>query len=309
MNKKYSFSIIIPAYNASDYLAETLDSALNQTFSDFEILVIDDGSTDNTVEVVNRYQKLDPRVKLISQENQGVSQARNTGIQAARGQYLAFLDSDDIWFPDNLEFHLNHFQTDSKLGISFARVEFINPDGSPTGQSSSLRLKNISPYHLYMENLLCTPSNSVIRKEVFVEIGGFNKALSGYADIELFLRVSHAGWDVKGINQVLVGYRTSTGGMSAQLQKMEEEWYIFNEIVSQYAPDLVSLHHSEAKAYLFRYLARRSLRLRLPPSVGIGFINRSLSSDWRIILKEPRRSLSTLLLAYARYSYSFISFS
>lgn len=298
---KPKVSVVIPAYNASQDLPETLKSVLQQTFTDFEILIVDDGSTDSTVDVARRYVESDSRVRLISQPNQGVSVARNTGLQESIGEFVALLDADDLWFPNKLAAHVQHMGRDPSLGMSFARVEFMNADGGLTGQYSNLRLRNIMPRHLYEENLICTPSNAVIRRATLEQAGVFDKSLSGYADIELFLRISCCGWKVEVMNDVLVRYRTSASGMSAQLSKMEEEWYRFSNQVNGYAPALVAENYSEAKAMLLRYLARRSLRLQLPPNVGMGFINRSLRSDWKIVLRDPRRTFLTIAATYGRY--------
>lgn len=104
-------SIITPAYNASGYITETIDSIKNQTYEDWELIVIDDCSTDNTVEVVNQYQLQDKRIRLIRAEiNGGVATARNLGLQVAKGDYIAFLDSDDLWKPEKLEKQLAFMQ-------------------------------------------------------------------------------------------------------------------------------------------------------------------------------------------------------
>jgi len=302
---KAHVSVIVPVYNGSQDLRETIESVLQQTFTDFELLVVDDGSTDSTADVIRGYAERDSRVRLVSQPNQGVAAARNTGIQESRGEIIAFLDHDDLWLPDKLMNHIQHLALDSSLGISFATIELMNSDGSLTGQYSNLRLKNITAKHLYAENLICTPSNAVIRRAALEQAGGFDASLSGFADIELFLRISCYGWKVEGLNQVLVYYRTNPGGLSAQLHKMEEEWYHFSRQVNSYAPTLVSQHYSHAKAILLRYLARRSLRLRLAPHVGIDFIHRALFSDWKMLLKEPRRTLLTTSAIYGQYLLSF----
>jgi glycosyltransferase involved in cell wall biosynthesis len=298
---KPKVSVVIPAYNAASDLAATIESVLQQTFVDFELLIVNDGSTDDTEKLVRQYTARDERIKLISQHNQGVATARNRGIQESSGDYIAFLDSDDLWMPNKLATHVQHLNSSPALGLSFARVEFMKDDGSLTGQCSNLRLRNIRSEHLYRENLICTPSNAVIRRSVLEQVGGFNKCLSGYADIELFLRISCYGWKIEGLNQVLVYYRISTSGMSAQLQSMEEEWYLFSDQVRGYAPELVGQHYSQAKAILLRYLARRALRLNLNSEVALGFINRALHSDWKITLMEPRRTLLTISAIYGQY--------
>lgn len=300
-------TVVIPAYNASGYLEETIESVLQQSFTDFELLVIDDGSTDDTTGIVHRYSQKDSRVRLFSQINQGVSVARNTGIHQAKGKFIAFLDSDDLWLPNKLAVHVQHLSTHPKLGMSFGRVEFMSFDGKPTGQLSNPRLSNITPKHLYEENPAITPSNAVIRRDVLDQIGGFDRELSGYADAELFLRVSCYGWQVEGIDQILVYYRTSVSGMSSQLDSMEEDWNCFTKKIQAYAPDLVEQHYNRARGMLLRYLARRALRLGLASKVGVSFMNRALRSDWMLMFREPRRTMLTMLAVYGKHITSGFS--
>ncbi len=300
-------SIVIPAYNASQYLAETIESVLDQTFTDFELLVVNDGSTDNTAEIVSNYNHQDNRVKLLSQKNQGVSIARNTGIQRAKGEYIAFLDSDDKWLPNKLALHVEHFQKNPNLGISFGRVEFISSDGKSTNSFSSSRLFKIAPEHLYYENLIVTPSNVVIRRNIFDSVGGFDSNLSGTEDAELFFRIIYKGWKVEGIDKVLVCYRTNQAGISSNLDRMEEDWNKFNHKIQTYAPRFVNQHYKQAKAFFLRYLARRTVRNQISPQLGIDFINRALKSDWKIIFREPRRTMLTTIAVYYRYLITIFS--
>lgn len=298
---KPSVTVVIPAYNASSFIEETIASVLSQTFTNFEVLVVDDGSTDDTAAIIDRISQQDKRVQLISQSNQGVSVARNHGLQAAQGELIAFLDSDDLWLPNKLEVHVRHFAKNSRLGMSYGIVGFMDADGKPTAQQSNPRLIGLTPEYLYSENPAVTPSNAVIRKEALLQVGGFDKTLSGCADAELFLRLAYNGWQVEGLNHVLIWYRTSTGGMSAQLEQMEADWHRLTQKVKTYAPELVEQNHNQALAMLLRYLARRSLRLSLEPQWGIRYMHRALSLDWLLIFKEPRRTILTLLAVYAKY--------
>ncbi|MEB3178365.1 MAG: glycosyltransferase family A protein [Nostocaceae cyanobacterium] len=301
-------TIIMPAYNAAPYLAESIESVLAQTFQDFELLIIDDGSQDNTAEIARQYCEKDYRVKLFSQPNQGVSNTRNKGIKMAKGEYIAFFDADDLWMPEKLAAHIEHFKSSSELGLSFARVEFMTFDGKPTGQFSNSRLKNIQPEYLYYENLVITPSNAVIRSRVFEEVEGFDKNLSGTEDADLFLRVKCQGWNVEGINRVLVRYRTSLAGVSSNLDRMEEDWNRFSNKVKLYAPELFQQHYNRAEAVFLRYLARRAFRLRLTPQIGVDFINRALRADWQLILREPKRTLLTMLAVYGSQILNFFRY-
>jgi glycosyltransferase involved in cell wall biosynthesis len=294
-------TVIIPAYNAEKYMSQTLKTVLSQTYTDFELLVIDDGSSDRTAEIVA--DCADPRVRLITQVNQGVSAARNTGIANATGEFVAFLDADDLWVSHKLETHIRHLRTNPKLGMSFSRVEYLTPDGQPTGAISNLRLHNIKIQHLYYENLACTPSNVVVRRVVLAKTGGFDGGLSGFEDMEFSVRVIFWGWQVEGLKERLSFYRAHPFGISGQLYQMEKEWHLFNGKVKTYAPEMAERHRFRAHAMALRYLARQSIRLRLSPDVGVEFMNRSLLIDWTLIVRQPRRTLLTLLTVYGRYLF------
>jgi glycosyltransferase involved in cell wall biosynthesis len=121
-------SVIIPAYNAMAFLPETLESVLNQTFTDFEVLIINDGSPDDIVEWASEIK--DSRVKLISQENQGISGARNTGMWSSQGEYLAFLDADDIWEAKKLEKQVEYLEKHPDVGLVSSWISNVDRNGN-----------------------------------------------------------------------------------------------------------------------------------------------------------------------------------
>jgi cellulose synthase/poly-beta-1,6-N-acetylglucosamine synthase-like glycosyltransferase len=292
-------SVVIPAYNAAQFLPATITSVQQQSFSDWELLIINDGSTDDTVAVIRQYQEIDHRIHLINQINQGVSTTRNLGVANSKGKFIAFLDADDQWLPNKLEQHLKHFQSHPRLGVSFSQVEILTPTGEPTGQVSSSRLTNLKPEHLLSENPTTTTSNWVVRKEVFAQVGGFCPDMSYSEDLELLLRVMCTGdWEIAGINQVLTRYRTSSAGLSSHLYRMEAGWNQLVENAKIYAPQLVEDHFSLAQALHLRYLARRAFRLHLPAEVGVDFMTRALVSDWRLLFHQSHRTLLTLAAVF-----------
>lgn len=295
-----AITVVIPAYNAAQYLPEAIESVLSQTFADFEAFIIDDGSTDNTAEVARLYVERDSRFKYFSQANQGVSASRNQGIKLAKAELIAFLDADDQWLPNKLETHVKHFDSSPDLGISFGQVEFMLSTGQPTGVTSRSRLSKIEPKHLYYENLIVNPSNAVIRRKALEQVGYFNQDLITMEDLELFLRIICSGWKVEGIDQVLTRYRTTQTGLSSNLYRLEQDWQRVSEVAQSYAPELVQEHYQCAKAYFLRYLARRTLRLGGSAKVGLGFMMRSLQTDWTLLLQEPRRTLLTWLVLFSR---------
>jgi glycosyltransferase involved in cell wall biosynthesis len=288
-------SIIIPAYNADRFIAATLDAVLAQTFTAFEVIVVNDGSTDRTPAIVEQYMQQDDRIQLINQSNQGVGPSRQRGKAVTQGEFIAYLDADDLWLPDNLAAHMRHFAGNPSLGISFARVEFMQCDGTLTGCYSSSRLRDIEPVHLFYENLLITPSNAIIRRSVFEQVGEFDCDLPGAEDQEFFLRTCYFGWPVEGLDAVLVRYRSTPGGISSQFESMEAGWLGLRERVNAYAPAMVAKDGPKSHAYFLRYIARRALRVSTSRTIGLRFMLRALQSDWTILLQEPRRTGLTLL--------------
>jgi glycosyltransferase involved in cell wall biosynthesis len=300
-----TLSVVIPAYNAAQFLPAAISSVQSQTFTDWELLIIDDGSTDRTAEVVQTFQDRDGRIQLIRQTNQGVSAARTHGVEQSQGDLIAFLDADDWWLPHKLATHLARFAADPRLGISFDRVEFLTQAGEPTGQVSSARLRGLTPKHFLSENPTTTTSSWVLRRRVWQQVGGFCLQMSYSEDLEWLLRVACTqDWRIEGIEQVLTRYRTSNGGLSADLYRMEAGWNVLIDRAKTYAPELVRQEFALAQAIHLRYLARRAFRLKLPSKIGVDFMNRALRSDRRLLVSQPRRTLPTIAAVYGHHLLS-----
>jgi glycosyltransferase involved in cell wall biosynthesis len=299
MSHSVLISVIIPAYNTERYLGETLESLLAQTYPHFEVMIVNDGSTDRTLEIAHQYAVKDPRIHVVSQLNQGISLTRNRGIEETTGELIAFLDADDRWVPEKLATHALHFATMPQLGMSFAKVAYISANGSNTGQKSNSKLTNFCHQDFYLENHAITPSNVVIRRSVLKSVGAFNPEFSnGLEDQELFVRLLCFGITVEGLETILTDYRIREESMSANLNKMTQAWQQFNNCVEAYAPDLVQSYSDRAQAYFLRYLARRGLRNHQDTNQIRQFIWQAIEKDWRLLLVEPKRTFSTLLFSY-----------
>jgi glycosyltransferase involved in cell wall biosynthesis len=208
-------SVIIPAYNAALYIAATLGSAINQTFRDFEIIVIDDGSTDETHAIVERYR--DAGVVLISQSNAGQGAARNRGIAAARGEFIALLDSDDLWEPTYLETMVDFLLEHPTVSIAF-------PDALYFGKSkfNGKRFQEVYPpgVPITFAKLVKGSSNvcyaATLRREVFDRVGLFDEAdaIRGTEDFDLWLRALHAGCKIEPVTKLLFRYRRHASSIS-----------------------------------------------------------------------------------------------
>lgn len=302
-------SVIIPVYKVEKYIAATVKSVLEQSYQNFELLIIDDGSPDRSVKICQQFA--DPRIKIVRQQNRGVSAARNTGIRHAQGEYLAFLDGDDLWLPEKLEKHVKHLESSPTVGVSFSHSAFINEAGQSLGIYQISELREIAiPYILY-RNPVGNGSTPVIRREVLeaiafpdnlygtVEDCYFDERLHHIEDIECWLRIAiQTHWQIEGIPEALTLYRVSSEGASTNMTRQFESLEKVLEKTRSYAPELVAQWGNTARAYQLRFLARRAVRLQAAPT-AIQLLHRALFIHWRILLEEPRRTLVTLAAAYS----------
>jgi glycosyltransferase involved in cell wall biosynthesis len=179
-------SIIIPTYNRGWIIKEAVDSVLTQDFNDFELIVVDDGSTDNTSEILNSYQQ---DIKVIQQNNQGVSAARNRGLATASGRFIAFLDSDDLWLPQKLSRQVDFFNSNPDALICQTEEIWIRNN---VRVNPKKRHKKPSGMIFEPSLALClvSPSSVMIRPSLFEKIGGFDETLPACEDYDLWLRIS-----------------------------------------------------------------------------------------------------------------------
>lgn len=295
------FSVVMPAYNAASLIAESIDSVQSQSVQSWELLVIDDGSTDATAQIICRYAALDPRVRLIEGQHRGCGAARNLGMAQARGRFIAFLDADDLWLPEKLHCHLRQFEADPQLGLSFTRARYMSFGGERTRTVSSTPTHGLKAEDFLYENATTTPSTIAVRHEVFSAAGGFDETLVAAEDLEWIIRVLIVtGCTIEGIDAPLTLYRSSPQGLSANLERQQASWERVLEIVRAWRPELMKQHYHAARATHLRYLARRALRLGKGGAVAYRYINAALAEDWRLLLRSPRRTLLTLIAAYGQ---------
>jgi glycosyltransferase involved in cell wall biosynthesis len=208
-------SIITPAYNAAPFLAQTISSALAQTFGDFELLISDDGSTDHSFEIACAWARLDPRVRALTGPNRGSSSARNRAMGEARGKYFALLDSDDLWLPDFLKAQLDVFRRYTDADVVTANAynlggprhgQLLNPPASGYRRLSLLEM-------IEHENSVCIMS--VFRRSVVERVGGFDEAVLHNEDYDFWLRAVQAGCQFVVNPEPLAWYRRRPESKSA----------------------------------------------------------------------------------------------
>ncbi|MFQ3193270.1 MAG: glycosyltransferase involved in cell wall biosynthesis [Colwellia sp.] len=304
-------SVIIPMYNVGKYIEQSINSVLKQSYASFELILVDDGCVDDTLNKVNRF--IDPRIRVIHQKNRGLSGARNTGIEAAQGRYVALLDADDYWARDKLAKHIQHLSAQPKVGVSYCPSLFVNDNGIPLGVGQFPKLNNITPQDIFCRNPVGNGSSPVIRRSVLAEVSYFgvkrdkyrrmyfNENLRQSEDIELWTRIAlTTSWKFSGINHPLTYYRINDSGLSADVNKQFLSWQHAVMLNRASNPTFFKQFYSLAKAYQLRYLARRAIQSE-SKVVAFKLIHQAIYCNYRIIFLEPRRTIMTLCCAWLKF--------
>jgi glycosyltransferase involved in cell wall biosynthesis len=277
-------SVIVATFNYGRYLAGALESALAQTMSDLEIIVIDDGSTDETQQVI-RSHLADPRVRYHKTDHRGQPAAKNAGIRLARAPLVAFLDADDLWLPAKLEKQLALFAADPTLAVVYSRRILIDEWGRPLQFSQPDLARGNVLAAMFRKNFICF-SSAVIRREVLEDVGLFDEDLALAIDYDLWLRIArHYRFDY--VDEPLVKYRTGHGSLSRRTEeRLKTAAGIMNRFLDRHGgrkllnPDLV--RGAQAETYYEIALAIRSrsrwaalpwylMALRTMPSFGLAW--------------------------------------
>ncbi|MCD9189480.1 MAG: glycosyltransferase [Pyrinomonadaceae bacterium] len=214
-------SVIIPNYNYANYIAKTIDSVLAQTYKNLEIIVIDDGSKDNSLEILEGYGE---KIKVLKQQNQGVSMARNNGAANSSGEYIAFLDADDIWLPGKMEVQMKRFFDDGEIGLVHCSMDFIDPNGKPCGENYNGMEGRVADEFLRFEKgvVVGAGSTGVVPRRIFDELGGFDKRFSTAADWDFSYRLA-TKYKIAFVREPLVLYRIHNSNMHGNIKVMEHD--------------------------------------------------------------------------------------
>jgi glycosyltransferase involved in cell wall biosynthesis len=200
-------SVVMPAYNARRYVAEAVESVLAQTFADFEFLIVDDGSTDDTAAILQKFAALDHRIEVITQPNSGVGAALNAGLALARGRYIARMDSDDICLPLRFEKQVEYLERTLDCVLVGSRVMIIDSDGTSLFEMDSVQLTHEKIDELLMRARWSIVHPSIMmRTDIVRRLGGYNNDLVPVEDHDLFLRLAEVG-KLANLPDVLLKYR------------------------------------------------------------------------------------------------------
>ncbi len=260
-------SVLIPTYNRSKSIREAVDSVLNQTYKDFELIVVDDGSTDDTGQVLNFYKD---KIMYFYQENKGRGAARNRCIAEAKGEYIAFLDSDDIWFPEKLEKQINYIEKNNFKGLLHTKIVVIDENGeelSAEGKKVEKVYDKSSRKGYTYINLLKTCclflSSAVFSRDLYEKVGAFNEKYAFLEDFDFILRLVKIA-PIKLLDEELIYYRrynnntfinNPKGVAGAYFDIFENQLNNINEIENQE-------QKMQAQKYIIKHLINFSFELK-----------------------------------------------
>lgn len=258
-------SVIIPAYNAAGYIGRTLQSLRAQSFADFEAIVVDDGSKDDTAEVVRRIAETDPRVRLIRQANAGVAAARNRAVAEARGRYIANLDADDMWRPTFLERTVGALEAaGDEAAFAFARSLWIDKDDNLLPQTEQPLPASVGYRELLLHNPVGNGSAALMRAAAVRAVGGYDAGLvRNFGQTEDWLIVLQLSWRGRAVPvpEPLVLYRILPHSSSHALERSARATIEVIRRCQAEGPPLRRRDYWTARSLTMLWLARRALRL------------------------------------------------
>ena len=313
-------SVIVPAHNAEATLLETIDSIRHQTLSDFELIVIDDGSTDQTLARVQSVR--DPRIRIFTYPNQGLAASRNRGIEWSAGEFISFIDADDTWTPDKLELQLDALRQRPGAALAYSWTAFVDSDGRFLFAKEPSRFEGDVYADLLQNCFVASGSNILVRRNCAAAVGGFDATLEAAHDWDFCLRIA-ARWPFAVVPRYQILYRISESTMSANVVRVERSCLLLCESafgrthavpfraraetlsnVKQYA---AFLYLSRTTGLDFRKEAGRKLAesIRLYPRTLLKRKTWHLLLTWSVLAALPSRirrcAVMMLLRAYGRW--------
>jgi len=245
-------SVIIPVYNGETYIEQALNSVVSQTYTQTEIIVIDDGSTDNTVRLVKKFMALNSNINLLSQQRKGSAAARNLGFKYAKGTYYALIDADDTMFEERIEKQVNFLDNNPQIAVVSCLAYYVNEKHEIIGKNYS-DLFTVEQCKNYLEQgkiIFCLQSGVMMRPEALWASGGYRDDLIYAQDIDLWNRMAEAGYYTVVMPQVLVYYRIHRYASMTKLKKRIDyaDWVTFN--IQQRRKGRQELSFHEFKSYL-----------------------------------------------------------
>jgi glycosyltransferase involved in cell wall biosynthesis len=275
-------SVVIPVYNGERTIRCAVRSVLKQTFQDFELIVINDGSNDSTVEILSTID--DPRLRVFSFPNRGLSVSRNRGIALASGEYISFLDADDLWTTDKLEDQLNALRQKPKAAICYSFTDFIDEAGNRLGYGINSAKNGYVFPDLLAFYFVGSGSNALIRATALELTGQFDETLTAMEDWDLFLRLA-ADHHFVAVPKAHILYRVSDDSLSSNVLRVESEMLkVVERVYSQEPGKSFAQLKRLTLSNLYLFLASRTLK-GLPNRQNGVLAARFM---WRSFVNNPR---------------------
>lgn len=277
-------TVIMPAYNAERYLRNSLASIRDQTYQALEIIVIDDGSTDQTRRIAQEFAEMDSRVRILHQENSGVAAARNLGIRHAQGEWIAPLDADDIWHPNKIERQVRCAREAAKdVGLIYAWSIDIDEWGTVRGDKCVSIISGWVLPTLMCHNFLGNASVPMIRHDCLEQVGLYEtryRALhaQGCEDWDLYVRIAQR-YQFKVVPEVLVGYRKTSHSMSRNFEQMARSHSLLLEEIKTRRPKTPAFVYRVSRGNLYAYFARNSNAIGEYRD-AMSWLIKSVKADW-----------------------------
>jgi glycosyltransferase involved in cell wall biosynthesis len=293
-------SVVIPVYNGEKTIRETITSVLNQTFLDFELLIINDGSTDSTLDIISSFKDL--RIQFFSYPNAGLAATRNRGIALASGEYISFIDADDLWTPDKLEFQLKALQENPQASVAYSWTNHIDESGQFFREGPHLTFNGDVFARLLLVDFVGNGSNPLIHTKVFAEVGGFDESLPEVEDWDMWLKLA-ARYNFVAVPIPQILYRMSVKSMSFNVWGMEASSLRVIERAIALAPESVGHLKQATLGNRYKYLTYKALDgmpERRRAMTALRFLWHCVSNDpsllprrivWKVLLKSAIRFL------------------
>lgn len=285
--------MVVPAYNAELWLPQTIQSVVGQTYNNWELLIVDDGSTDGTLGVASSWAAQDRRIRLFSQSNQGVAAARNLGIRQARGEFFAPLDADDMWYPTKLARQLELFQRSScRLGLVYCWWQSVDYQGILRPYKVRWSVAGPAAFLLLFQNFIGNASVPLVPLRVARELGGYDTSLrasggQGCEDWDFNLRLAER-YEIDVVPEILVAYRDVGSGMSNNTESMARSFEKVLRNTQKRNSNLPRGLVNWSRSNFYSYLAGKSYASR-------DFRN-AIRHSWEILRRDPAFAVSPWLI-------------
>lgn len=280
-------AVIMPAFNAAATVAEAIDSVLRQTHSHLELVVVDDGSTDRTIARVREIK--DPRLRLIAAPHAGPAAARNRGLSACRGEFVAFIDADDVWLSHKLEAQLRTLAEQPQAGAVYGLLDHIDSDGGNRAATSRQVAEGWILETLLVWYLIGNGSNLLVRRPLLEAVGGFDETLDAAEDWELSTRLAER-CEIACVPTVVGLYRQGPGTLTSQTHRMERGFRQAHRKVFRRVPAPMRRKAELSLSVFYHYLAAKAWALggRGIPSAVVYCVKSLLYAEWAMVrLGEP----------------------